>query len=266
LIYREWAAPQGFRDTLMMTVMKEPSRIGFLGLTRREEQRRYDDRDRELMRLLSPHIRRVVKIADLLDHRTLERDRFVEVVDALTTSVILIAADGRLLHANRSGRDLLQRKVMLVVRAGCVEAADPTDEQAFRKARQPDLSDRVARTVRLSRDAERPVIASILPLARVPGSQSAPAQFAIFVQEVGRYVPLAAEMLGQQHHLTGAELRVLLGMMGGSSIREIAERYGISETTVKTHLRSLFVKTGTQRQAELVELALSSVTPTLKPG
>src|SRR3954452_70770 len=38
LIYREWAAPQGFRDTLMMTVMKEPSRIGYLGLTRREEQ------------------------------------------------------------------------------------------------------------------------------------------------------------------------------------------------------------------------------------
>jgi PAS domain-containing protein len=125
LIYREWAAPQGFRDTLLMTLLKEPSRIAFLGLTRRENQRRYDEQDCELMRLLSPHILRVIAIADLLDHRTLERDRFAEVVDALTTSVLLIDEGGRLLHANPSGEDLLQREVVLRVRAGHVQPVDP---------------------------------------------------------------------------------------------------------------------------------------------
>jgi DNA-binding CsgD family transcriptional regulator len=34
----------------------------------------------------------------------------------------------------------------------------------------------------------------------------------------------------------------------------VAETLGIAENTVKTHLRRLFEKTGTTRQAELVKL------------
>jgi hypothetical protein len=36
-IYREWAAPQGFRDTLMTMLARHQGRLAFLGLTRRLE-------------------------------------------------------------------------------------------------------------------------------------------------------------------------------------------------------------------------------------
>jgi DNA-binding CsgD family transcriptional regulator len=42
-------------------------------------------------------------------------------------------------------------------------------------------------------------------------------------------------------------------------LNPIAEELSVSVTTVKTHLRHVFEKTGTHRQAELVRLVLSLV-------
>jgi DNA-binding CsgD family transcriptional regulator len=47
----------------------------------------------------------------------------------------------------------------------------------------------------------------------------------------------------------------------GMTITEVAEGLGISAATAKTHLSRLFNKTGTQRQAELMRLAMSALAP-----
>jgi DNA-binding CsgD family transcriptional regulator len=47
----------------------------------------------------------------------------------------------------------------------------------------------------------------------------------------------------------------------GMSLREAAETIGISEPTAKTHLQRLFQKTGTDRQADLMRLAMSALAP-----
>jgi DNA-binding CsgD family transcriptional regulator len=54
--------------------------------------------------------------------------------------------------------------------------------------------------------------------------------------------------------LTPAELRVLFAIIEVGSVPEVSQVLGISEATVKTHLRHLFEKTNTHRQAELVKL------------
>lgn len=61
--------------------------------------------------------------------------------------------------------------------------------------------------------------------------------------------------------LTGGGLRVLQALIEGATPPEIAAVYGIAISTVRTHLVSLFRKTGARRQADLVKLALSSVPP-----
>jgi DNA-binding CsgD family transcriptional regulator len=61
-----------------------------------------------------------------------------------------------------------------------------------------------------------------------------------------------------QASVTGGELRVLQGLVEGAAPAEIAETYGIALSTVRTHLASLFRKTGTRRQPEVVRLAMGS--------
>ncbi len=54
--------------------------------------------------------------------------------------------------------------------------------------------------------------------------------------------------------LTAAEAAIATLISQGIPLREIAERKGIAYETVRAHLRSIFGKTGTKRQAELVTL------------
>ncbi len=56
--------------------------------------------------------------------------------------------------------------------------------------------------------------------------------------------------------LTQRERQILLLVAQGMTARETAERLGIREATLKTHLIHIFEKTGASRQAELVRLIL----------
>ena len=107
-------------------------------------------------------------------------------------------------------------------------------------------------------------LASVLPLdGGIRRDLMAPfrAKACIFMQD-----PLAAarpsgEALAQLYGLTDAELRVLLGLMPGLSLKEVGKALGLGEPTVKTHLQRIFLKTGMSRQSELVRLLMAHTPP-----
>ena len=54
--------------------------------------------------------------------------------------------------------------------------------------------------------------------------------------------------------LTPAETRISLLVASGMSAVDIASQHGIGYETVRSHIRSIFHKTGTRRQSELSAL------------
>ena len=73
--------------------------------------------------------------------------------------------------------------------------------------------------------------------------------------------PVSGEAFAKLYSLTASELRVLLAMVPGLSVKEAAEMLGIGENTAKTHLHHIHSKTGTSKQTELVHLFMSSTPP-----
>ncbi|HWV61154.1 MAG TPA: LuxR C-terminal-related transcriptional regulator [Sphingopyxis sp.] len=45
-----------------------------------------------------------------------------------------------------------------------------------------------------------------------------------------------------------------MALAGGGSLVEAADRLGIAHNTARSHLRSIFAKTGARRQSQLVHL------------
>lgn len=73
-------------------------------------------------------------------------------------------------------------------------------------------------------------------------------------------VPVAATFERDRRELerlgiTPRELEVLEFIAQGLSTREIAERAGVSENTVKTHASRVFAKLGARRRTQAVQLA-----------
>ena len=87
------------------------------------------------------------------------------------------------------------------------------------------------------------------------------AMAAIFVQDPIVMPPFPGEAFAKLYGLTGSELRVLLAMAPGLSVKEAAEVLGIGENTAKTHLQHIHSKTGTSKQTELMRLFMSSTPP-----
>lgn len=72
--------------------------------------------------------------------------------------------------------------------------------------------------------------------------------------------PTPARLLGSANpaRLSRAEFRVCLLLSRGLSVTGAAEELAVSETTVRSHLRSIYAKTGTSGLAELVFALLRS--------
>lgn len=260
-VFREWGQPQNFRYGLAVPVMKNHGRLAYLCLMRGFEQRRFDEEDKALLYLLAPHVRRSITIADLIGHEQVARTRFLAVVDALATPTMVLDGDGRLVHANGAAEALLKAGTHLVLRSGVVMPAGGHDPVAPR-----DRTTEEGRTLVLG-DGPETKLATVLPLAAGRRLELAGGRlgYAVFVQDGGLQAPLGAEVIGKAYKLTGSELRVLLSLAQGSTLRQIADHYGLSLETVRSQLKSLFAKTGTRRQSELVKLVVSAA-PVARPA
>ncbi|WSH31186.1 helix-turn-helix transcriptional regulator (plasmid) [Rhizobium beringeri] len=61
----------------------------------------------------------------------------------------------------------------------------------------------------------------------------------------------------QIYGLTPAETRIFELIARGEAPKAIAKQLGLSASTVKTHIRNIFAKTGTRRQADFARMAAS---------
>ncbi|MEP6836595.1 MAG: LuxR C-terminal-related transcriptional regulator [Bradyrhizobium sp.] len=181
----------------------------------------------------------------------------------------LIDAGGRLIHANAAGNALLDGGDILNFAGGRLVARDAqvdrTLRDVFAAAGQGDaaLGIKGIAVPLTGKDGER-YVAHALPLmsgARRRAGVVYTATVALFVRKAALAVASAPEAIGSAFRLTPTELRVLLAIVEVGGIPEVAEAFGVADTTVRTHVSRLFEKTGTARQADLVKLVASYTTP-----
>ena len=81
----------------------------------------------------------------------------------------------------------------------------------------------------------------------------------VFISDPTRRPDVSNAVLSDLFGLTPTEAEVARALASGLRTDEIARDLAISATTVAFHLRNLFGKTGTHRQADLVALILTGL-------
>lgn len=79
-----------------------------------------------------------------------------------------------------------------------------------------------------------------------------PGSAVLFVTDGNGVTDADAAAVGQCLGLTRGEARVAAHLASGKTVREVAAHLGVSTNAVRFHLKAIFGKTGTRRQAELV--------------
>jgi|DewCreStandDraft_4_1066084.scaffolds.fasta_scaffold24573_2 DNA-binding CsgD family transcriptional regulator/PAS domain-containing protein len=221
--------------------------------------------ERELLTALWPHLQRAVQTYWVLEKaRTV--DRTVEhALDVLPHAVWVVRSNAVVEYANAAARALVSDQRCWVKAVGALDtrltAIGHLDHAALTAALGGAQSSCGQVLVSALRDGERVRRAVLRVAPIVPGTPYAltwPHACALLIldlpstQEIAR---LWLRHLAQRYRLTPRESAVLRELAAGGTPEEIAHAMAVSITTLRSHLASLFAKTGCRRQAELVRLA-----------
>ena len=110
-------------------------------------------------------------------------------------------------------------------------------------------------TVRLPRpNGAHPLLARAMPCSEATMNRSRNAAAVFLLIDPNRHNGADPALLQTAFGLTRAEARMASILANGTDLSEAANQLRISKLTTRSHLRSIFAKTGTCRQGELVAL------------
>jgi DNA-binding CsgD family transcriptional regulator len=226
---------------------------------------------KEVARLLNPHLSRSLGMMYRLQDAEFQVASSRAAIDRLASAIILLGNNGSPVFINRAAQHILDERDGLLLqeapgRPTSLAAQTPELTARIRHAIATALKAESAEVphfahgVRLPRSSGRPPLAlsvSALSARNEFGTGSEAPGAIAFVYDTSGPPPANSRLLRDVYSLSEAEAAVVTGLCSGQSIAEIAKSRGVSEHTIKTQLDAAFAKTGTNRQADLIRIALA---------
>jgi len=225
---------------------------------------------RRLFETLVPHAIRSVMLHRRLHHLELGQEAAVRGLDHLQQGLLFVDSQARVLFANNTARKMLDARDGLRLEDGCLSAAAVDQGHRLRRVVASCVDDSSVANgpggeVDLARDGRLPLHAVVMPLAdesaaiHLPWIALSRPVAMVLVSDPEAELQTRVKRQCKRFGFTAAETTFALEIVSGGGRRAAAERLGITVTTARTHLSSIFEKTGTHRQAELVYLLLRPV-------
>ena len=261
--YNDFARPHGLTRVLVGVLSKQGPIASVVSLIRDDAANAYGSEERRLLQALMPHLTRAVEIHRRLLPVSVLDGAAVDALDCLASGVALLDGTGRTIFLNRAAERVLRRRDGLLVEHGCLVAALPHEREALRVLIAQAAQTTAGALLRagggampISRPSmERAYNVLVTPLGRRHTSRHGPeAAVAVFIADPEDRGSSEIGALVRLFRLTPAEARLAAGIATGAALNEVADALGIGRETARTQLRSVFAKTGTTRQAELVRI------------
>lgn len=257
---RAWLADDGSVRGVSAILSMGPTLVAALHVLARGTLDAWSDGAAERVRSVIAPMRRALEV-----YLRLRQSRERAAIDRALIDMVDVAAlviDERLAtqRMNKAALALIARADGLTLEDNTLRAVKPHSDCALRTAITSAFADAEpsTRVVSLARaNGRRPMLAFVSPLTQ-RSSRGAPT-VALLVRDTSGHGPHADELLRQLFGLTPTEARLAFALSEGQTIEEVASSLGRSRETIRTHLKHLFEKTATTRQAEVVRLVLAEL-------
>lgn len=217
------------------------------------------EKDLDLVRLLRPHIRRAYRLHSHLTASRKQRASLQSALDSLTMGVILLAREGQVVAMNHTAERMLADDGSLhVTRKGL--RARRADESARLQQLVAEVAAgnevRPAGALMISRRSRPPLQLLVSPLRGSDMDEPHSVRVIVFISDLAKKIRPTRDTLRTLFGLTSAEYRLAILLADGHNSAAIAKMVGVTRNTLKSQLASIYRKTGTSRQAQLVALLL----------
>lgn len=264
--YCDFLRPQKLHHSIGIVAVKERTANVSLTALREERLGPFSSEEQRLFTLLGPHVRQALGLRRRLGEveRTLEG--VSAALDRIPQGAILLDESDRPVAVNRRAEELLTEGDGLSVGPNGLAAARSNETAVLRRLlaggdrRNGGRLGQTGGVVKLPRPSYREPLSVLVSHLALPEPLGAQAGLKlVFVTDPEAEARPPEEVLRSLYGLTPAEARLTGLLLRGRTVTEAAEELRITRNTARTHLKRVFSKTGTGRQAELVRLCLQSV-------
>ncbi len=192
-------------------------------------------------------------------------------LDQIPGNIMVLTGECRVVFANRGAQRVLDLRDGLDRSGAHLKAANLADTVALRRAVYRALgagADSTAR-VQVPRSSGCPpftLVLTTLPCNATHGQEAgmphgSATHVMVEIECVDSSTALDAASFARGYGLTTKECEVAVLLARGTDLRSAATELGCGYNTVRSHLRSVFGKTDTHRQSDLVRLMLGGPAP-----
>jgi len=235
--------------------------VGF-AVVRRLKQAPFDDQDLRRLKRLQPHLTQAARMQRRLARRSGTRALSLETMDRLALGIVILNHRGRTIAVNQAAREIAGSDDGLSLGPDGLQTQNGPSGAALQQAVAAALNclagEADTAPVALAiprRSLKRPYEVLVAPLP-AQSTHWGPSEGGVLIAiSDPEHVPEPpAAQLARLYGLTPAEARVAAALVAGRTLKAIAEATGTTREGARWHLKQIFQKTGTKRQAELVKL------------
>ena len=263
--YKTYLQPQALMHHLCGVISCEGAEASIISLMRPAHAAHFGREEKAALSRLLPHLKRTMRVRDEVVRDRHARDSLAEVIDHLPVAFVVVDYAGHVNFCNRVANDMFASGDGLRLRSEGVVATASAKNTA-------DLRQMIADTADTARNGDGPNSGEHFIISRGPdrlplicvmyrvngttsnGDQAQGAAVAMIVKD-----PLADSGDGLTdfacaYKLTNAEARLVRLLTDGNGLFDAGRKLGITKNTARTHMRNIYSKVGTNRQADLVRL------------
>lgn len=204
------------------------------------------------------------KVGSLQDTH-IEKNGANGVFDHLAMGIILFDEKGTIILKNKTAQAILADNDGLTVKDHNLTAFDRFENMelqnlirmalGIKKVGNPESGGQM---LVMRRSCRRPYMVFVSPLKSNPISiESKKATVAIYITDPERRFATAEDILRRLYRLTISEARLAALLVEGKNVEEASEKLEITTNTTRTHLKSIYQKTDTRGQSDLIRLVMS---------
>lgn len=261
--YQEWLRHLGIYHMVGAVFPGVGNKIGVLGIHRPREGGAYTQAERRKVALILPHLQRALNLRQRLAAMCQTHAATLQALDRLDTGVLIVDRYCLILQTSAMAETLLRDNREIGITAGRLFLAQPPLHEKLRAMVGAAIDTARGKATPLGsalsipRAGRMPLAIEVTPLRPLASPVSQRPAALIFIRDP--QMPIAETRLRELFGLTRTEATVATLLAQGKSLDEISTQISSGPTTVRSHLKQIFAKTGTHRQAEVVALVARSV-------